>query len=135
VVILAYWQYASSTRYCSVQSESGFCLRNWHVGTINLMFGCINNWMASNSNKQDKHMYRKNIHSLSLFDHYCNPITGLKGAWGRGDIAPTHSRPRHYMGVSGMRHAPTALYPGGKDPQYPLYRRLGGPQSRSGHRR
>jgi hypothetical protein len=27
-----------------------------------------------------------------------------------------------------------ALYPRGKDPRYPLYRRLGGPQSRSGHR-
>jgi hypothetical protein len=39
------------------------------------------------------------------------------------------------MGVSGQRHAPAALYPRGKDPRYPLYRRLGGPQSRSGHRR
>jgi hypothetical protein len=37
------------------------------------------------------------------------------------------------MGVSGQRHAPAALYPRGKDPRYPLYRRLGGPQSRSGH--
>jgi hypothetical protein len=38
------------------------------------------------------------------------------------------------MGVSGQHHAPVALYPRGKDPRYPLYRRLGGPQSRSGHR-
>jgi hypothetical protein len=37
-------------------------------------------------------------------------------------------------GVSGQHHAPAALYPRGKDPRYPLYRRLGGPQSRSGHR-
>jgi len=37
-------------------------------------------------------------------------------------------------GVSGQRHAPAALYPRGKDPRYPLDRRLGGPQSRSGHR-
>jgi hypothetical protein len=37
-------------------------------------------------------------------------------------------------GVSGQRHAPTALYPRGKDPLYTLYSRLGGPQSRSGHR-
>jgi hypothetical protein len=36
------------------------------------------------------------------------------------------------MGVSGHRHAPAAL-PLGKDLPYPLYRRLGGPQSRSGH--
>jgi hypothetical protein len=39
------------------------------------------------------------------------------------------------MGVSGQHHAPAALYPRGKDPRYPLYRRLGGPQSRSGHKR
>jgi hypothetical protein len=36
------------------------------------------------------------------------------------------------MGVSGQHHASAALYPRGKDPRYPLYRRLGGPQSRSG---
>jgi hypothetical protein len=35
-------------------------------------------------------------------------------------------------GVSGQRHAPAALYHGEKDPQYPLHRKLGGPQSRSG---
>jgi hypothetical protein len=33
-----------------------------------------------------------------------------------------------------QRHAPAALYPVGKDPRYPMYRRLGGPQSRSGQR-
>jgi hypothetical protein len=38
------------------------------------------------------------------------------------------------MGVSGQHHAPAALYPRGKDPRYPLYRRLGGSQSRCGHR-
>jgi hypothetical protein len=37
-------------------------------------------------------------------------------------------------GVSGQRHTPATLYPPGKDPQYPMDRRLGGPQSRSGHR-
>jgi hypothetical protein len=52
----------------------------------------------------------------------------------RRGTAPTHSWPLHYMGVSGQRHALTALYPWGKDTRYPLYRRLGGPQSRSGHR-
>ena len=34
------------------------------------------------------------------------------------------------MGVGGQRHAPAALPPG--NIQYPLYRRLGGPQGRSG---
>jgi hypothetical protein len=38
------------------------------------------------------------------------------------------------MGVSGQRHALAALWPRRKDPRYPLYRSLGGPQSRSGHR-
>jgi hypothetical protein len=37
-------------------------------------------------------------------------------------------------GVNGQRHAPAALYPRGKNPRYPLDRRLGGPQSWSGHR-
>ena len=34
------------------------------------------------------------------------------------------------MGVGGQRHAPAALVPG--KTRYPLYRRLGGPQGRSG---
>jgi hypothetical protein len=37
-------------------------------------------------------------------------------------------------GVSGQRQVLAALYPRGKDPRYPLGRRMGGPQSRSGHR-
>jgi hypothetical protein len=32
------------------------------------------------------------------------------------------------MGVSGQRHAPAALYPRGKNPRYPLDKRLGWPQ-------
>jgi hypothetical protein len=38
---------------------------------------------------------------------------------GRGDIAPTHSRPRHKMGVSGQRHAP------GKGPPLPIVQEAG----------
>jgi hypothetical protein len=37
------------------------------------------------------------------------------------------------MGVNGQRHAPAALYRRGKDPRYPLNKRLGGLQSWSGH--
>jgi hypothetical protein len=50
-------------------------------------------------------------------------------AW-TGGIAPTH----FYLDtrwVSGQRHAPATIWPRGKDP---LYRKLGGPQSRSEHR-
>jgi hypothetical protein len=35
----------------------------------------------------------------------------MKALRGRGGIAPIHSRSLHLMGVSGQRHAPTALYP------------------------
>jgi hypothetical protein len=45
----------------------------------------------------------------------------------------TFSWPRHYLDLSGQLHAPTALPPGKAPPlRYPLDRRLGGPQSRSG---
>jgi hypothetical protein len=37
-------------------------------------------------------------------------------------------------GVSGQRHTPAGLYPRRKDPWYPLNRRLGRPQTWSGHR-
>ena len=37
------------------------------------------------------------------------------------------------MGVGGQGHAPAALPPG--KTRYPLYRRLGGPQDRSGRER
>jgi hypothetical protein len=38
------------------------------------------------------------------------------------------------MGVSGQSHTTAAIYPREKDPRYPLDKRLGGPQSRTGHR-
>jgi hypothetical protein len=37
-------------------------------------------------------------------------------------------------GMSGQRHTPTALYPRGKDPRYPLDRSVGGPRIWSEHR-
>jgi hypothetical protein len=40
----------------------------------------------------------------------------MEALGGRGGIAPTHSRPRHSMGVSGQHHAPAAIYPRGQDP-------------------
>jgi hypothetical protein len=48
-------------------------------------------------------------------------------------IAPVQL-PRFYMEVSGLRHAPAALYPSRKKPLYPFYRRLDGPQRWSGRR-
>jgi hypothetical protein len=46
----------------------------------------------------------------------------------------TSTPPRRRMEVSGQRHALAALYPRGKDPRYPLARRLGGPQNLSERR-
>jgi hypothetical protein len=39
-------------------------------------------------------------------------------------------QPRYYMGLGGQRHAPATLSPG--KIRYPLYRRLGVPQGKSG---
>jgi hypothetical protein len=44
----------------------------------------------------------------------------MKAHGGRGGIAPTHSQPRHWTGVSGQHHTPAALYPRGKDPPVPI---------------
>jgi hypothetical protein len=63
------------------------------------------------------------------------PCTCHAGSKGRGGTARTHSWPRHWMGVSGQHRAAfTVFYPQGRDPQNPLDRRLGEPQSFSGHR-
>jgi hypothetical protein len=44
---------------------------------------------------------------------------------GRGGIAPTHSRPRHLIGVSGQCHVPAVLYPPGKGPPVPIGQEAG----------
>jgi hypothetical protein len=49
----------------------------------------------------------------------------MEALGGRGDTAPTHSRPRHYMGVSGQHHVPAALYPLGKGPPVPIGQEAG----------
>jgi hypothetical protein len=54
----------------------------------------------------------------------------MKAKGGGGRIASAHSRSRHYMGVTVQRQASDP----GKVPPVLLDRRLGGPQSRSGHR-
>jgi hypothetical protein len=55
---------------------------------------------------------------------------GLEGSRGGWRYSCTHSWPRHLEGVGYQHHAPAAL-PLGKT-RYPWYRRLGGPQGRSG---
>jgi hypothetical protein len=60
--------------------------------------------------------------------------TRHEGAWGERRCSSYSFTTSALDGVSGQRHAPAALYPRGRDPRYPLYRRLGGPHSRSRHR-
>jgi hypothetical protein len=60
------------------------------------------------------------------------PLHALEALWGGGE--------RRYSSYLGSRcgewsaSRPGRAVPSGKGPHYPLYRRLGGPQSRSGHR-
>ena len=58
----------------------------------------------------------------------CTGRTAHRGSRG---IALLFHDQRYKKGVRGQRHAPAALYPPGKT-RYLLYRRLGGPQGRSG---
>jgi hypothetical protein len=53
-----------------------------------------------------------------------------KAQRGSRGIALLFLQPRRYMGMYGQRHAPAALPP--RISRYPLHRRLGGPQDRSG---
>jgi hypothetical protein len=53
----------------------------------------------------------------------------MKAFGGRGCIAPTRTLPRHYMGVSGQRHAPAALYPGERTPGIHCTRGWVGPRA------
>ena len=54
----------------------------------------------------------------------------MKAQRGSRCIALLFLQPQHAMAVGGQCHAPAALPPGKN--RYPLYRRLGGPQGRSG---
>jgi hypothetical protein len=63
-----------------------------------------------------------------------SPATRHAGAWRERRYSSYSFLTSALDGVSGQRHAPAALFPGERTPRYPLYRRLGGPQSRSGHR-
>jgi hypothetical protein len=55
----------------------------------------------------------------------------MKTYWGSGGIAPRIINLDNSTGAVSFTHRP--LYPQGKSRWYPLDRKLGGPQSRSGH--
>ena len=59
-----------------------------------------------------------------------SPRTGHEGQEGKWKYSSTHSLTSALDEVGGQRHAPAALPPG--KTRYPMYRRLGGTQGRSG---
>jgi hypothetical protein len=89
------------------------------------------NQIVGNSMHSSTYLFRKITLICEVNQSGYTPWRSLGG---RVDIAPTHSRPWHQMGLSGQCHAPARLYPQGKDPRYTLDKRLGGPQSQSWHR-
>jgi hypothetical protein len=61
--------------------------------------------------------------------------TQALGEWGGGWRYSSYSFLTSALdGGEWSASRPGRALPWGKDPRYPLYRRLGGPQSRSGHR-
>jgi len=94
-------------------------------------------WCAPPGGKMK--IYIKNIHLCTQHTLNCkckgkvHPRTGHEGpegekrySWYSSTLPSTSA----LYGVGGQRHAPAALPPG--KTRYPLYRRLGGPQGRSG---
>jgi hypothetical protein len=53
---------------------------------------------------------------------------------GRGSLSPTHFFTSALNRVSGEICPPAVLFTRGKDPQYPLDKKVDGPQRWSGHR-
>jgi hypothetical protein len=67
----------------------------------------------------------RSFHWAVLYLGYCAhftlkakavPLHATKALGGRGGITPAHSRPRHYMGVNGQRHALPRFSPGERTP-------------------
>jgi hypothetical protein len=80
------------------------------------------------SNISDNNMAAENIQRYIRINIFIKskavPLYTMEALGGRRGIPPTHSQHRYQMGVSGQRHAPATLYRQGKDPRYPLDRRL-----------
>jgi hypothetical protein len=63
-----------------------------------------------------------------------SPATHHEGAWGERRYSSYLFLTSALVGGEWSASRPDHALPRRKDPRYPLYRRLGGPQSRSGHR-
>jgi hypothetical protein len=53
------------------------------------------------------------------------PLHAMEALGGRGDIAPTHSRPRHYMGGEWSTSRHGRALPPGKGPPVPIVQEAG----------
>jgi hypothetical protein len=78
----------------------------------------------------------KNICSISkkAKKKQSSPATRPDGAWGERRYSSYSFLTSALDGDEWSASFPGRALPRGKDPRYPLYRRLDGPQSRSGHR-
>jgi hypothetical protein len=63
----------------------------------------------SNASAGVPQLWQRPWHIIAKKKGKAVPLHAMEAFGGRGGIAPTHSRPRHYIGVSGQRHAPAAL--------------------------
>ena len=113
------------------------CSQHWPLRS-EYDYECIvtwqNNWVPRLRTAEEKKHYTQNVtenfqtvqrHTVKV--HPRTDHEGPEREYRYGSTLPLTSAPD---GVDGQRHAPAALPPG--KTQYPLHRRLGGPQGRSG---
>ena len=118
----------ASLRVCfdALKMEKNICLTEIY----GLFLGHPVSSTAFLQSKQMPDKYRISLHHIKV---EVLPITGHEGPEGSRCIALLFLKPQRLVGVDGQRHALAALLPG--KTWYPLYRRLGGPQGRSGRLR
>jgi hypothetical protein len=71
--------------------------------------------------------------TIGMIFFHCDPMSGItcnERTAGEQRYSYTHSLTPALVGVGGQRHAPADIPPGMT--RHPFYRRLGGPQGRSG---
>jgi hypothetical protein len=72
--------------------------------------------------------------SATIYTKQSSPATCNGGAWGERRYSSYSFLTSARDGGEWSASCPGCALPWGKDPRYPLYRRLGGPQSQSGLR-
>jgi hypothetical protein len=109
----------------SSQSRSGVCRTKWQLDRFIAEY--CDPFSPVNIISP---MLHTRFHLYSVLKVKSNPRTGHEGPMGESRYCSTLSLTSALDGVGGQRHAPAALPPG--KTRYPSYRRLGGPQGRTG---